>query len=176
MNRAATSEHPPPPGTSQSAAAGPVLLAFDGSRDSVAAIARAGRALAPRDAVVVTAWEPATTWVPYDPATIIASPVERLIARVAGIDDDLRDIARKTMEQGVQLAIAAGFHAEGRLVQGRPSRVICAVAEELGADLIVVGARGVGRVESALLGSVSSSLVTHAGCPVLVVPRLSDPC
>jgi nucleotide-binding universal stress UspA family protein len=131
--------------------------------------------LAPRDAVVVTAWEPAATWMAYDPATVIGAPIERLIARVAGIDEDLHAIAQTTLERGVEIANEVGFRAHGRLVRGRPSHVICEIAEEIGADPIVVGARGAGRIESMLLGSVSSSLVMHAHSPVLVVPHQADP-
>jgi nucleotide-binding universal stress UspA family protein len=153
---------------------GPVLLAFDGSRDAEMAIATAGRLLGPRDALVVTAWEPAASWVPYDPVTVLAAPVERLISRLAGIDDELTDLAQRTMQRGVELAIEAGFHAEARLVRGKPARVISEVADEIAADPIVVGARGAGRIESALLGNVSESLVVHAKRPVLVVPHHSE--
>jgi nucleotide-binding universal stress UspA family protein len=44
-----------------------------------------------------------------------------------------------------------------------------ALAEELGAGLIVMGCRGLGGVRRALMGSVSDSVVRHAHCPVLVV-------
>jgi nucleotide-binding universal stress UspA family protein len=156
--------------------AGPVLLAFDGSRDAAAAIASAGRLLAPRDAVVITAWEPAATWVPYDPVTVITAPVERIISHLAGVDESLEELAQRTVEHGVELALEAGFrHPEARVLRGKPFRVIGAVAEEVGADPIVVGARGAGRIESALLGSVSGALVLHAKRPVLVVPHHSVP-
>jgi Universal stress protein family len=48
---------------------------------------------------------------------------------------------------------------------------ICQVGGALGAEPIVLGARGLGRVESALLGSVSTAVVFHAKRPVLVVPH-----
>lgn len=170
-----TSDRAQPTTLSRPAPLGPVLLAYDGSRGAEAAIAEAGRVLGPRNAVVITAWEPAASWVPYDPVTVLAAPVERLISHAAGIDESLQEIARNTMERGVQIAIDAGFHAEGRVLRGRPSHVICAAAEEVGADPIVVGARGAGRIESALLGSVSGSVVVHAKRPVLVVPRRPEP-
>jgi nucleotide-binding universal stress UspA family protein len=51
----------------------------------------------------------------------------------------------------------------------RPDRAIVRLGEELSADLIVVGSRGLGGVRRALMGSVSDSVVHHAHCPVLVV-------
>jgi len=47
--------------------------------------------------------------------------------------------------------------------------MILAEAALSNADAIFVGARGLGRVERLLLGSVSSHIVTHAGCAVEVV-------
>jgi nucleotide-binding universal stress UspA family protein len=52
---------------------------------------------------------------------------------------------------------------------GEVALEIVALAEELGADLIVMGSRGLGGVRRALMGSVSDSVVRHAHCPVLVV-------
>ena len=44
------------------------------------------------------------------------------------------------------------------------------IAAEIDAALIVVGTRGRGRLASALLGSVSQTLVEQAPCPVMIVP------
>ena len=56
-----------------------------------------------------------------------------------------------------------------RLREERPAGEIVALAEELGAYLIVVGRRDRGRIRRALAGSVSDWVVRHAHCPVLVV-------
>jgi nucleotide-binding universal stress UspA family protein len=61
-----------------------------------------------------------------------------------------------------------GYPTETVVVQGRPADVLLAEADELGADLVVVGSRGLGVTASVLLGSVSAALVDHAPCPVLV--------
>jgi nucleotide-binding universal stress UspA family protein len=148
-----------------------VLICFDGSDDAARAIAKAGSLAAPRAAVVLTVWEPVASWAHYDPATIISAPVSRLASKSLELDESVRDVGREQMEQGTALAVEAGFQAEGRLEQGKPWRVICQVAGELDAELIVIGARGLGRVESMLLGSVSSAVVHHARRPVLVVPH-----
>jgi nucleotide-binding universal stress UspA family protein len=153
---------------------GSVLLCFDGSDDAVAAIARAGELLAPRTAVVLTVSEPAASWAPYDPATILSAPLSRLASNALDLDEIGRDLARERMEQGRDLAIAAGFAADGRLEVGKPWRIICQVADEIDAESIVIGARGLGRVESVLLGSVSSAVVYHARRPVLLIPHTGD--
>lgn len=52
---------------------------------------------------------------------------------------------------------------------GRHAEMICATAEEAGHDLIVVGSQGHGLAASVLFGSVSSKVIHHAKCPVLVI-------
>jgi nucleotide-binding universal stress UspA family protein len=53
--------------------------------------------------------------------------------------------------------------------EGDPAEVIIDVAQEEGADLIVVGARGLSALQRFLLGSVSSKLSHHAPTSVMVV-------
>jgi nucleotide-binding universal stress UspA family protein len=149
----------------------PILLCFDGSEDAAAAIAAAGRSASSREAVVLTAWEPIATWQPYDPATILTAPLERLASNALGFDQIARELAEEKLAKGVELAREAGFRAQGRVARGKAWRVICDVAAELEPEVIVLGARGLGRVESALLGSVSAAVVAHAKHPVLVVPH-----
>jgi nucleotide-binding universal stress UspA family protein len=60
--------------------------------------------------------------------------------------------------------------AERRVEFGAPAKRLVAVAEEAGAELIVVGSRGRGALRAALLGSVSAELIGLSPCPVLVVP------
>jgi len=127
--------------------------------------------LAPGRAVVLTVWEPVASWAPYDPATILSAPLSRLASKALDLDEITRDVARERMQHGIELATEAGFQAEGRLEEGKPWQVIRQIAEELAAEPIVVGRRGLGRVESALLGSVSTAVVFHAKRAVLVVPH-----
>ena len=58
---------------------------------------------------------------------------------------------------------------DAHLAFGKPDEKIVKLSEELEADLIVMGSRGLSGVRRALMGSVSDSVVRHAYCPVLVV-------
>lgn len=55
-----------------------------------------------------------------------------------------------------------------RSSSGRPGEVICQIAEEVSAVMILTGTRGMGKVKRTILGSVSDYLVNHAICPVMV--------
>jgi nucleotide-binding universal stress UspA family protein len=148
----------------------PVLLCFDGSNDAASAIAKAAELLGSRTAVVLTVWEPVALWEPYDPASILTAPVSRLASKELGLDEIASQVARETSDRGVTLARTAGFEVRGLVAKGKSWRAICDEAERLEAEPIVVGARGLSRVQSALLGSVSSAVVVHAHRPVLVIP------
>ncbi len=52
---------------------------------------------------------------------------------------------------------------------GNEAEHITGLAEELGADLIVIGSRGLSGMKRLVMGSVSESVVRHAHCPVLVM-------
>ena len=119
----------------------------------------------------MTVWERVTTWAPSDPATILSAPLSRLASKELNLDEISQGAARELMQRGVELAREAGFEAEGRLEEGKPWRTIRRVADELEAEPIVLGARGLGRVESMLLGSVSIAVIFHSKRPVLVVPH-----
>jgi nucleotide-binding universal stress UspA family protein len=74
-------------------------------------------------------------------------------------------------EQVRKIEAAGGSVAQAHFTEGKPEAEITAVAEEIGAGLIVVGSRGLGGMRRAMLGSVSDSVVRHAHCPVLVVRK-----
>ena len=82
------------------------------------------------------------------------------------IEEESRQLLRK---QSLWVKAAGGTVAGAHLRMGQVDLEIVALAEELGADLIVMGSRGLGGVKRALMGSVSDSVVRHVHCPVLVV-------
>jgi nucleotide-binding universal stress UspA family protein len=82
--------------------------------------------------------------------------------------DALEREAHLTLEHAVRAASDEGVEAEGVAMLESPAKALLREAD--GADLLVVGSRGRGKVAGALLGSVSTACVHHAPCPVLVVP------
>jgi nucleotide-binding universal stress UspA family protein len=105
------------------------------------------------------------------PTTAPAFMTSTLKAAIEAIEDERRhDLATAVWAAVERLSLRVG-----RVVAATPTGSAAAVlirdAEEHQSDLIVVGARGIGAVERILLGSVSESVLRHAGCPVLVVRR-----
>ena len=76
---------------------------------------------------------------------------------------------QRLRELSWRVKFAGGAVAGSHLRMGQVDLEIVALAEELGAGLIVMGSRGLGGVRRALMGSVSDSVMRHAHCPVLVV-------
>ena len=84
--------------------------------------------------------------------------------------DELDGRARGLLEAETERIASSGTAVVGEhLRRDGADREIALLAEEEGADLIVMGSRGRGRIRRVLLGSVSESVVRHAHCPALVV-------
>jgi len=66
-------------------------------------------------------------------------------------------------------AIAKGIAAEFKQELGDPGRMICEVARNWNADVIVIGRRGLSGISELFLGSVSNYVLHHAPCSVLTV-------
>ena len=82
---------------------------------------------------------------------------------------ELKEAGRRLVEQSAQKLIQAGFTAEAVCQLGKPAEEIMNVASKHRADLIVMGAKGLGAIARFLIGSVSTRVVQHANCAVLVV-------
>ncbi len=63
-----------------------------------------------------------------------------------------------------------GIEAETISREGMPAFTICDVADEIGADLIVMGCRGLGLTDEGAAESVTNRVINLSPCPVLIVP------
>jgi nucleotide-binding universal stress UspA family protein len=79
----------------------------------------------------------------------------------------MASVARTT--RYTQKLEAAGFIVKDTIRAGDPAGEIIKAAKSFHADLLVVGAKGLGAVRRFLLGSVSTKLIHHSPCSILVV-------
>ncbi len=86
--------------------------------------------------------------------------------------EDYRRVAREAAQDAVRVLERAGIQATPDVREGPPAQVTLAAAQEHNADLIVMGSRAEKRenVAELLLGSVSTTVLRFAPCPVLIVP------
>jgi nucleotide-binding universal stress UspA family protein len=82
---------------------------------------------------------------------------------------DMRGVAADVVARGAGRFTEAGFTVEKHVREGDPAHTLIDVADEQGADLIAVGARGHGALRRFALGSVSSKLSHHAPTSLLIV-------
>jgi nucleotide-binding universal stress UspA family protein len=90
----------------------------------------------------------------------------------AEVDKYLKSLGSDALAQSLldslrSLARSAGIRAETHAMTSGPAEAICEVAEEVGADLIVVGNKGMRGVRR-VLGSVPNSVAHQAPCDVLI--------
>lgn len=127
-----------------------VLIGVDGSENGFAAVRQAGRLLAAdKDQVALY----------YSPPEIRVKAKDARELLVRGVLDQSRAHLPDALRGGVHEIVGTQHPRHGLIV----------AADEWRADLIVVGARGVGKMEKLLLGSVSDSVVQTSRLPVLVV-------
>ncbi|MDY7008590.1 MAG: universal stress protein [Cyanobacteriota bacterium] len=74
------------------------------------------------------------------------------------------------LEEAKALFTEEGIEAETIQKEGHPAFTICDVADEINADLIVIGCRGTGLSEEGATDSVSNRIINLSPCPILVVP------
>ena len=143
-----------------------ILVAVDGSEAALQAVREALRMIGEglrASLVLANVQEPATLYemlLAHDPEVI------EQVSAEAGLH---------LLEPARALARQAGVEHEIEVARGDPAHTLIDVAENFGCDMVVMGARGLGTLRSALLGSVSHEVLHAAQVPVLVVKQAAAP-
>lgn len=80
------------------------------------------------------------------------------------------DAVAQLLKNAQSLFTQQGIQAEAIEREGKPAFVICDVADEIKANLIVMGCRGLGLTEEGASDSVTNRVINLSPCPVMIVP------
>jgi len=83
--------------------------------------------------------------------------------------EEIKSKASGDIKECIRIAQNNGVEADGDVLEGDPASEILKYSEEIKADLIVTGCRGMSRWKRLLIGSVSSRVVSESKVPTLVV-------
>ena len=140
-----------------------IVVGTDGSESAQEAVRQAVELAARLGATlrIVSAYEPVPAGRLREEAQQVPPDLQWMINPREDVDATLRGAAQAAREGGIE--------AETYARQGDPADAILDVAEEQGADLIVVGNKGMTGARRFLLGSVPNRVSHHAPCSVLII-------
>jgi nucleotide-binding universal stress UspA family protein len=138
-----------------------IVLAYDGSREGRTAL-REGALLALRCKAQI-----------YLLSVVAGATGLRMAESVsAGAIVQCEEGYRDVLDEGVERLKTLGFSPVAKLVTGEPVQEIAAFAQEVGADLVVVGHRRQSMLSRWWSGSSGAYLIDHVKCTVLVARNL----
>ncbi|MDE2092328.1 MAG: universal stress protein [Burkholderiales bacterium] len=142
-----------------------ILLPVDGSEASLDAVRHALRLIHSglrASFVLANVQEPATLY-------------EVVVAHDAEVIENVSAAAgAHALEAAQALVRAAGVEFESEVGTGDPGHVLVEIGENYGCELVIIGARGVGVLRAALLGSVSTSVLHASSVPVMIVKQVEE--
>jgi nucleotide-binding universal stress UspA family protein len=140
-----------------------IVVGTDGSDTAGQAVAQATELAGAVGAklLIVSAYEPVSDARLRDEGRQVPADMQWMVNPREEVDATLQDAASGAIEGGVTVETYAR--------QGDPADAILDVAEEQGADLVVVGNKGMTGAKRFLLGSVPNKVSHHAPCSVLII-------
>lgn len=143
-----------------------IMIAVDGSSESLQAVREALKLIARglrTEIALVNVQEPASL------LELATRDADAIAAAAVQAGENL-------MSEAAALLDAEGVGYSMEVVLGEPGSMLLEMAEDLNADMVIMGARGMGALKSAIVGSVSKTVITHCRRPVLVVrsPKEED--
>lgn len=140
------------------------LLAVDGSDQSVDAT-RAFEGLSPAESLKVLH----VVNVPGIPYPAMGANVAKDLAMT--VEKAMKEEGERVLDQAVSLLPLHSGSVSKQLEMGTPAESILKMVQEEQVDLVVMGARGLGRIREQIFGSVSQRVMTHAPCSILLVKQ-----
>ncbi len=140
-----------------------IVVGTDGSETAAEAVRQAGELAKMTGASLdlVSAYEPVSGQRLHEEARSVPEDLQWLVNPREDVDATLKKSSEPWIEAGIEVSVFAR--------EGDPADAILDVAEENGADLIVVGNKGMTGAKRFLLGSVPNKVSHHAPCSVLIV-------
>jgi nucleotide-binding universal stress UspA family protein len=133
-----------------------IMVGFDGSQSSQKAF---------RYALAMAKQNNGLLWV----VSVVQLPEPATMVETDAVLDSARESYELLFKPLRDEAKSAGVTLETEVVVGHPDEQIVRKAKELNVDLVVVGHRGMSRIEEWLLGSVSKRVSSYAHCAVTIV-------
>jgi len=140
-----------------------IVVGTDGSQTAGKAVREAIELAKELGATIdfVSAYEPVSSQRLREDARPVPADMQWMVNPREDVDATLREAAQRAEDADVKV----NTHA----LEGDPADAILDVAEERGADLIVVGNKGMTGAKRFLLGSVPNKISHHAPCSVLII-------
>ncbi|HET9519654.1 MAG TPA: universal stress protein [Candidatus Limnocylindrales bacterium] len=140
-----------------------VLIAVDGSDQALVGV----------EVAMLADWPEGTTIRVVEAvdtgAAVFGGPWPTLaIVDAEHIERDLHEQAVAAVREAASRLTKPGLWVETAVLEGRPALKVDEEAQRIEADVIIVGSRGHGTIETMLLGSVSAEIIDHAKTSVLV--------
>lgn len=139
---------------------GRILIGVDGSDDSASALASAKSFLDASKCSLTIATVVAEPWVSvavYPPGLPFGDHAEYRKFQEHRVEEGWTLVERISSD-----LIADGFKAEGTVLMGSAGPQLLREARHIGAEMIVVGARGLGQIRRTVMGSTSDQIMRHA--------------
>ena len=146
----------------------PVMLATDGSPTAEKATATAIdlARLLDTELIVVSVWDIA--YAGFGAMGFAPIPTNADLARLG------EEEASRISGEAAARAEEAGVETRTVVLRGFPVEAICEAAEKFAPQFLVIGSHGWGAMKRAVFGSVSTGVLHHASCPVLVVRGVAE--
>jgi nucleotide-binding universal stress UspA family protein len=145
-----------------------IVTGTDGSPSAEQAVDRAGRLALALEATVhvVNCYKdvPTTSWMAAANGFAVTEPFSR---------EDAKAEAEQIVERSRRRLSLTGVKVKAHVCGGDPADALMTIATDEGAEMIVVGNRGMSGARR-MLGSVPNRVSHHADCGVLIVPTAAD--